>query len=68
MDFEKPKRFLNYSNGLSKQFKLALVPLWKYTKPCFAIISVYRKTVAVSQNVFASSKVKSLKNPWWSIL
>jgi len=30
--FERPKRSLNYSNGLSKRFKLALLPPPKYTK------------------------------------
>jgi len=33
--FEIPKRFLNYSNGLSKQFKLALLTPSKYTKTLF---------------------------------
>ena len=39
---ERPKRFLNYSNGLSKQFKLALLPPSKYTKTILTIISVFR--------------------------
>jgi len=33
-------------------------------KPSFAIISVFRLTVAVSQNVFAVSKVKPLRKLW----
>ena len=32
MGFERPKRFLNYSNGLSKRFKVALLPPSKYPK------------------------------------
>jgi len=69
MDFEKPKRLLNHFNVLSKQLKLALVPPSKYTKTLLCNhLSIQKKTVAVSQNVFAGSKVKSLKNPWRSIL
>jgi len=30
--FERPKLSLNYSNGLSKLLKLALIPTSKYTK------------------------------------
>jgi len=121
--FERPKRFLNYSNGISKRFKLALLPprpvtslghqegrrvfregpkffelcpkflscvqhnfpgeakifLGGFTPPGYGPATTIKihenlalqlpqysdKTVAVSQNVFASSKIKSLKNPWW---
>ena len=57
---ERPKWFLNYSNGLSKQFKVVLI----HENLALQSSQYSDKTVAVSRNVFAGSKVKSLKNLW----
>jgi len=40
--FGRSNRFLNYFNGLSKQFKLALLPPSKYTKTLLYNHSVFR--------------------------
>jgi len=66
--FEKPKRFsIFFQLSLKIQYKLALLPPSNYTKDLFYNhlgIQYSDKTVAVSQNVFAISKVKPQEKAW----
>ena len=68
--FERPKRFSHFSNDL---LKCSINSFYHHhhstPKLCFTITSVFRWTVAVSQNVFAVSKVKpmSLEGPQYFV-
>ena len=56
--FERPKRFLNYSNGLSEYSINSLYHHLQNTQPYLQSFRYSDKAFAVSQNVFAVSKVK----------
>jgi len=64
--FEGPKRFSYFFNGLVK-YNINSLKYHHQSIPkfCFTIISVFRWTVVVSQNVFAVSnvKLKTLEGP-----